>query len=367
LSSAQLAAIHPVSGGTYEYGYRFLGSYWGFSAGWLFLLAKSASAATAIIGTTSYAFIFLGLETNPLVSTTINILVLIFLTWLVSGGIKRSNQVNIIIVSLTLTGLFCLVFIGLTKSETIAQPAVFSVDGLEINHLFYATALMFVAFTGYGRIATLGEEVIEPRKTIPKAIILTMTITLILYALVAYTAIVVMGIEGFGNTISHGAAPLVQVAEFLGHPVLVVIISFAAITAMIGVLLNLILGISRVVLGMSRRNDLPNQLSFISAKNGSPVSSVWFTGVLILILVLIGDIRITWSFSAFTVLGYYAITNLAALKIPADLRLYSPVISIIGLFGCLFLAFFVEPRIWMTGILLLFTGLLWHYYIGRAS
>jgi amino acid transporter len=234
LSSAQLAAVHPVSGGTYEYGYRFLGSYWGFSAGWLFLLAKSASAATAIIGTTSYAFQFLGIDANYLVYQSVNIFILIMLTWLVAGGIQRSNLVNKIIVSITLTGLLSLVFMGLTQSTN--SPTISTIFDFEndFSNLFYASALMFVAFTGYGRIATLGEEVVNPSKTIPKAIILTLFSTLILYAGVAYTAIHVMGAESFGNTINSDAAPLVQVASYLNSQTLITIVSVSAITAMIG-------------------------------------------------------------------------------------------------------------------------------------
>lgn len=366
LSSAQLAAVHPVSGGTYEYGYRFLGSYWGFSAGWLFLLAKSASAATAIIGTTSYAFQFLGIDANYLVYQSVNIFILIMLTWLVAGGIQRSNLVNKIIVSITLTGLLSLVFMGLTQSTN--SPTISTIFDFEndFSNLFYASALMFVAFTGYGRIATLGEEVVNPSKTIPKAIILTLSSTLILYAGVAYTAIHVMGAESFGNTINSDAAPLVQVASYLNSPILITIISISAITAMIGVLLNLLLGISRVVLGMSRRLDLPTGLSKIQAESGSPANSVFFTGTIIFLLVLIGDIKITWSFSAFNVLGYYAVTNLAALKIPAAQRLYPPIVSVFGLLGCLFLAFFVDVQVWITGLLLLLAGILWHFIIKKV-
>jgi len=365
LSSAQLASIHPVSGGTYEYGYHFLGSYWGFSAGWLFLMAKSASAATAILGTTSYVFHFLGLEIDSPMFKSTNIFIVILLTWLVSGGISRSNQFNKIIVAITLFGLLSLIYVGFTKTANTLSLNYLLTFGGGYKGLFYSSALMFVAFTGYGRIATLGEEVVNPAKTIPFAIILTMIITLILYSGVAFTAINVMGAESFGETINNDAAPLVQVAEYLNSHILVIIISISAITAMLGVLLNLMLGISRVVLGMSRRADLPIQLSKIQDHNGSPVNAVLFTGSIILLIVLIGDIKIAWSFSAFTVLVYYAITNLASLKIPAEQRLFPPIISIIGLLGCLFLAFFVDVQVWISGLLLLAIGILWHFSIQK--
>lgn len=362
LSSAQLAAAHPVSGGTYEYGYRFLGSYWGFSAGWMFLLAKSASAATAVIGTTSYLFQFLDIIPPTWVQTLLNLSLLIVISWLVSGGIKRSNKANIIIVSITLFGLAALVGTGLIINKASVPGFDLSFSDISINSVFYASALMFVAFTGYGRIATLGEEVEEPERTIPRAIIFSLIATLVIYISIAVTAIGAMGTKGFGDTISGNSAPLVQVADSFDSPLLMLIVSFSAITAMIGVLLNLLLGISRVVLGMARRQDIPEKLSKIEASTGSPARSVWVTCILIGVLVLSGDIRLTWSFSAFTVLIYYAITNLSALKLPPDLRLYPRWITTVGLSGCLFLAFFVDPAIWITGISLLIAGLVWHYF-----
>ena len=129
---------------------------------------------------------------------------------------------------------------------------------------------------------------------------------------------------------------------------------------MLGVVLNLLLGLSRVILSMARRKDLPAKLSKINHKTQSPAVAVWVTGGIIGVLVLSGDVVFTWSFSAFTVLIYYAITNLAALRMPADLRLYPRWIPAFGLFGCLFLAFWIEPTFWIGGLALLGVGLIWH-------
>jgi APA family basic amino acid/polyamine antiporter len=133
LSSAQLAAAHPVSGGTYEYGYRFLGSYWGFSAGWMFLVAKSASAATAVMGSVAYFFYLIGVEVSGFISTSAALGVLIIITVLVAGGISRSNRANMLIVGTTLAGLAVLVIAGLLTQSAPAENINFSITDLDPN------------------------------------------------------------------------------------------------------------------------------------------------------------------------------------------------------------------------------------------
>lgn len=360
LSSAQLAAAHPVSGGTYEYGYKYLGSYFGFSAGWMFLIAKTASAATAVLGSISYIAYLLGLSLTSWQIVIWGLALLFLMIILVSGQISRTNRANMIIVSFTLIGLLFLIGAGFWQNGLPAEPVKLAFSNFDPSAVLYASALMFVAYTGYGRIATLGEEVKEPLKTIPKAIILTMIFIVLLYAAVMLTALNTMGADAFGNTLDGAAAPLTSVAELIAVPGVGLVVSIAAITAMLGVLLNLLLGISRVILAMARRRDLPHRLSAIRASNSSPVAAVAVTGAIIAFFVLTGDVIFTWSFSAFTVLIYYAITNLSAFMLPDENRLYPRVIPVAGFSGCLFLAFWIEPKIWILGLALLVVGLLWH-------
>jgi len=360
LSSAQLAANHPVSGGTYEYGYRFLGSYFGFTAGWMFMIAKSASAATAVLGCIGYLFYSLNIDVSHTTYILTSLALLIIVTIMVSGGINRSNSANKVIVSVTIAGLLSLIIASLLVNGFLVEPIKNALVDTSSSSILYGAALMFVAYTGYGRIATLGEEVFEPRTTIPKAIILAMVLIVFLYLMVTLTALAVMGSEAFGQTVDGEAAPLMVVAQSLSIPFIGPFISFAAITAMLGVLLNLILGLSRVLLAMARRKDVPNVLSNIHPKSKSPVSAVIISSIIIGLLVISGDVVFTWSFSAFTVLIYYSITNLSALMMPKELHLYPIWIPFMGLFGCLFLAFWIEPVIWISGLILILTGLIWH-------
>ncbi|MDZ7773175.1 MAG: APC family permease [Balneolaceae bacterium] len=367
LSSAQLAAAHPVSGGTYEYGNKFINSYFGFTAGWMFLIAKSASAATAVLGCVGYLLYAFNSELSNWGMVAVGLLMLLIMTYLVSGGISRSNRANKYIVSVTLIGLASLVVAGLFVNGLPTQPIADAATDISVSSILYASALMFVAYTGYGRIATLGEEVAEPRTTIPRAIILAMVFIVILYLAVSLTALQVMGATAFGQTVEGEAAPLMMVAQVLSVPVIGPVITLAAITAMMGVLLNLILGLSRVILSMARRSDLPGSLAYIDSGTKSPMYAVWMTGAIIGILVLSGDVVFTWSFSAFTVLIYYAITNLSAFVMPEELRLYPRWIPAMGLLGCLFLTIWIEPQIFITGIALIAIGLLWHFITIRIT
>jgi APA family basic amino acid/polyamine antiporter len=222
--------------------------------------------------------------------------------------------------------------------------------------LLHATALMFVAYTGYGRIATLGEEVREPARTIPRAIVVTLLVSMVLYVGVAFTAVALFGPQPFAQVTTRSAAPLEALAGAFSGPAVAAVVTLGAITAMLGVLLNLILGLSRVLLAMARRGEMPEGLARVRADTGSPVAAVLATGVVVGALALAGDIRLTWSFSAFTVLVYYGLTNLAALRLPAEDRRFPRWIAWCGLVSCLGLAFFVPTAVWLAGLAVLVLG-----------
>ncbi len=365
LNSAQLAANHPVSGGTYEYGYRYLNPWLGFIAGWMFLLAKSASAATAALGFAGYLLNAFGADSAAL-AIPLAFSVVIVMTVLVVGGIRRSNTVNIAIVSLTLGTLAFFVLSGLPSATSNAATSfsTFFTDGA--GGLLHATALMFVAYTGYGRIATLGEEVREPRRTIPRAIITTLGFTMVLYITVAAVAIAAVGASFLAGTTEGAAAPLEIVARTFGVPGSGIILAVGAITAMLGVLLNLILGLSRVLLAMGRRADMPPITARLNVAGTTPFVAVIVMGIVVAGLTLLGDVETTWSFSAVTVLLYYSLTNLSALQLTDEERLFPRWVAIAGLVACFSLTFFVSWRIYLIVAVLLVVGLAWKWFMNRT-
>jgi len=350
LSSAQLAANHPVSGGTYEYGHRWLNPSLGFVAGWMFLCAKSASAATAALGFALYL--------NPENSLPIALAIVWVITAITLLGIQRTNTINTLIVGAVLLSLIAFVVFGAPAISANPQNWQSALDGENLENLLPATALMFVAFTGYGRIATLGEEVTEPRRTIPRAIIATLVTTTVIYLVVTWVAL-----ANVGNQFSS----LAIIAQTFSGPSLVKVLTAGAIIAMASVLLNLVLGLSRVVLAMGRRCDLPKTTARITDATKVPAVATIVVGCLITGLVCVGDMKLTWSFSAFTVLVYYALTNLCAIRLKIEERLYPSWVSYIGLFACLCLAVFVEWRIILAGLSLIALGLALRWLFVKRS
>lgn len=365
LSSAQLAVAYPVSGGTYEYAYRTLHPLVGIFAGWLFLTAKSASAATAALGVVSFSDAALNLELNDFVLRIGSAVLSLLVTCLVLLGLRRSNQFNIAIVLITILSLVSFVLFS-AFVEVTADSSFFDVT-LAPEELLEGTALLFVAYTGYGRIATLGEEVREPRRTIPLAICATLGASWLLYASVGwaltnYQEFEVLGLgDGLNQTLR-----LEVVVQTFDQPWLEKLVQVGAITAMLGVLLNLILGLSRVYLAFGRRNDLPKAFAKLDAQS-NPRLAVLFTGIIIAALCLMGDVLMTWSLSAVTVLIYYGITNLAALRLNKQDQIFPRWISIIGLFSCLFLSVFVGQEIWIKAGILVVPAVLFSVFLRSQS
>jgi APA family basic amino acid/polyamine antiporter len=328
MSSAFLAGRFPVAGGTYEYGYRALNPWLGFTAGWLFLLAKTASAATAALGVALY----LGVD-NALLPIGAVVVIMV----LVLSGIRRTALTNAVLVGITVAAIAWFTWGGLAGNDTIGAFG-FSI-GERSNALLAATAFIFVAYTGYGRIATLGEEVKDPRKIIPRAVIITLAVAATLYLAIELGGRA-MGGESWGATLELGS---------LDMP----FVTFGAITAMLGVLLNLILGLSRVWLAMGRRHDMPPGLAALDNR-GEPRAAIILSSTIVAALTLLGDIGLAWSFSAMTVLLYYGLTNLAALAV--DRRRPT---GWLGLASCVFLSFYVPFGVWLAGAGLVTTGLVW--------
>jgi len=368
LSSAQLAANHPVAGGTYAYGYKYLNAPIGFTAGWMFLCAKSASAATAALGITHYLFAIIGVTPTASVTIPVAIGFTVLITGLVLLGLRRSNWANLVLVLLAVAGLaaFVIACVGWQMNqEQTATESYHNADG-SLTTLLYTAALMFVAYTGYGRVATLGEEIHEPRKNIPIAVISTLIATMALYLVVAWALVqpnILRVIQDYDTPVG---SLMEMIAVNIGGPTLAVALGIGAAAAMLGVLLNLVLGLSRVLLAMGRQGDAPPLFAHVNQAGTTPVPAVIGIGVFIAALACIGDIQTTWTFSAFTVLIYYGFTNLCALRLSKEERLYPAWVSGVGLVSCFGLAFFVPLQVWAIGLGLIVLGLVWHVIAQRV-
>lgn len=317
LSTAQLAIAYPRSGGVYTFAGETVNGWFGFAAGWLFLTGKIASAgASALIA---------GLYLWPAAAKWIAVAVVVVLALVNASGIRSTVVVSGALLAIVLTGLAVTVALGWTGGVEPFEAGSPSPFGI-----LQSAALIFFAFAGYARIATLGEEVVEPRRTIPRAVVLALTVTLLVYAVVAVTCLLVLGVDG----LAVSDAPLAAVAR---GPWSAIVPVFAAIAA-IGSLLGVLAGLSRTGLAMARAGDLPSPLARVAERTRTPVVAELAIAIVIVIVVILLDPLALVSFSACAVLGYYAIAHLAAFRQPADDRRLPRAVQVIGLLACVVLA-----------------------------
>lgn len=345
LSSAQLAAEYPQAGGTYEYGYRVLNPWAGFAAGWMFLASKIAAAGTVALGLAGYLDTLVP-GVHPRVLAVGAILAFTGLNYL---GIRRTSGANLLIVAVSISALLLFVAagIGAFRMENL-RP--FSPAGW--RGTLEAAAILFFAYTGYARIATLAEEVRDPKRTIPRAIMITIGGAVLLYAAVAIVAVGAVGADAMAET----AAPLHASASAFGYPWIATAVSLGGMTAMLGVILSQLLGLSRMGFAMARRGDLPRFLEHISPQSGVPGRAVLVIGVVAAMVAATGTLRGVASAASFAILVYYGIANLAALRMPRHAKLYPNGVPLIGLVACTALAISLSFPVILSGIAVLATG-----------
>jgi len=345
LSSAELAATYPQSGGTYEYGYVLLSPSLGFAAGWMFLASKLAAGGTVALGFGSYFSKLL--PAVPAVYAGVAAAVL--LTAANLFGIKKAGKLNTAIVFVTLASLVAFVAAGIPSFD-FANLSPFAPTGS--FGIAESAALLFFVYTGYARIATLGEEVHEPRKTIPRAVVITIVVSVVLYLAVALVAVGSIG----SAALAGSPSPLQEASKGFSLPGVFWIVGIGAATAMFGVLLSQIVGISRMMFAMARRRDLPALLEHVSNKHAVPSYGIILTGAIIILLAIFGTLQFVVSAAAFTILIYYGIANICALRLAKENKLYPKWVAILGLIFCIAMAASLPFKVIVTGIGVLLVG-----------
>ncbi|MBB5915224.1 APA family basic amino acid/polyamine antiporter [Nocardia transvalensis] len=347
-SSARLAARYPASGGAYVYGRERLGEFWGYLAGWSFVVGKTASCAAMALTVGSYLW--------PAHTHAVAVAAVVAVTAVDYFGVHKSALVTRIIVAVVLAVLIAVV--ATAFGAHTADPARLAVGSDITPHgVLQAAALLFFAFAGYARIATLGEEVRDPARTIPRAVPLALGITLIVYTLVAVAALTVLG----PHELARATAPLADLVRTAGFPGLAPVVRAAAALAALGALLALVLGVSRTTLAMARDRHLPHALAAIHPRFGVPHRAELAVGVIVAALAATADLRGAIGFSSFGVLAYYAIANASTWTLAPGRR----VIPVAGALGCLALAFALPRASVITGAAVLALGAL--VYVARLS
>jgi basic amino acid/polyamine antiporter, APA family len=345
-ASAQLAAAYPTSGGTYVYGRERLGPWPGFLAGWGFVVGKTASSAAMAMTFAAYA-------APPGWERPVAIAAVVLLVAVNYRGVTRTAAMTRIIVAAVLAAL--VLGVVAAWSSGTAAPSTMVAGGL-VGHGWYgilqSAGLLFFAFAGYARIATMGEEVVNPRRTIPRAILLALGIAVLVYAVVAVTILSALGPDGVAAT----ATPLAQAAG-ASWPWTAPVLRAGAALASLGALLALIAGLGRTSLAMARESDLPHWFAAVHPRFKVPYRAELALGAVICVIIGFADLRGAIGFSSFGVLIYYLVANMAAWTQEGLDRRYPKVLQLLGAVACCVLVATLPPSSVVAGLLMFGVGI----------
>ncbi len=330
VASAQLAAQYPTSGGTYVYGRERLGEWWGFAAGWAFVVGKTASCAAMALTFAAYT-----IPSSTWVQRLVAVAAVLALTALNYRGVSRTAQATRLLVGVSFACLLVAIFAIVTSGETDAGrlghwPSL-GTGGL--HGVLQAAGFLFFAFAGYARIATMGEEVRDPARTIPRAIPIALGIALALYVVVGVAALAGAG----PDALAASTKPLATAVDAVGSGWALPFVRVGAAVASLGALLALIAGVGRTSLAMARNGDLPRFLDSVHPRYRVPDRAELAVGLAVTVVVAASGLRNAIAFSSFGVLLYYAIANASAFTQPAERRSWPRVLNVIGCLGCVVL------------------------------
>ncbi|PVC80393.1 amino acid permease [Streptomyces sp. CS090A] len=342
-SSARLAALYPASGGTYVYGRERLGAFWGYLAGWAFVVGKTASCAAMALTVGTYLW--------PDQTHAVAVAAVVALTVVNYTGVQKSALLTRAIVAFVLAVLAAVAVTALTSAGADTARLDIGTD-TTLGGVLQAAGLLFFAFAGYARIATLGEEVRDPARTIPRAIPIALALTLAVYALIAVAALTVLGPAGLAGA----AAPLSDTVRSAGASWLEPVVRAGGAVAALGALLALILGVSRTTLAMARDRHLPHALAAVHPRFGVPHHAELAVGAVVALLAATTDIRGAIGFSSFGVLAYYAIANASAFTLTEEKNRPHRLTPVVGLAGCAVLAFALPASTVIPGTAVLALG-----------
>jgi APA family basic amino acid/polyamine antiporter len=350
VASAQLAAQYPTSGGTYVYGRERLGEGWGFLAGWGFVIGKTASCAAMALTFASYAAPDAAWARRAVAAAAVAALTCANLR-----GITKTAALARVLVAASILALLVLV-VAILATGNISSDGFAGLGSLDhggVKGVFQAAALLFFAFAGYARIATLGEEVREPERTIPRAIPVALAVVVVLYLVVGATALAAAGPAVIGTSM----APLAAAASTAGAAWAQPIVRVGAAVASLGALLALIAGVGRTSLAMARNGDLPRTLASVDSRRSVPDRAELVLAFVVIALVLTTDLRGAIGFSSFGVLLYYTIANASAFTQDAEHRRWPRALNVIGALACLALIAALPEWSIVAGVIVLGAGL----------
>lgn len=352
LSFCELAAWQPLEGSIYEYSYRLISPFAGFLTGWMWVLSNTFAGAAVALGFAYYLnALYPTMPFNIVAAlTAAGFTVFNYL------GARQSALLNNFLVAakLLILAFFVAFGLGFTQSANYVpfQP-------LQAGVLLGAVYIFF-AYGGFARAAVIAEEIKDARRNVPRAILMALAISTVVYVLVGLVAVGLIGANG----LSASNSPLKDAMATTGSEAAVALISVGGMLATASVLLTSILGVSRMAYAMARRNDLPQLLSRLHPKHNTPYYTVWIVGAATVLLALLGDVSGVVVVSSFAMLFFYTLANVAAFRLKPQKRVYPRFLPAIGAATCIaFLAFtfFASFQSWAIGVACLIIGALYYF------
>jgi APA family basic amino acid/polyamine antiporter len=344
-SSAQLAAAYPRAGGTYLYGREVLGDWWGYLAGWGFMVGKTASCAAMALTFAAYAAPEGWLK--PVAAAVVVVVALVNCAGVTRTALLTRLLVSLVLVALVVASVACL------SGGSSAHLAGWASPDHGLYGVLQAAGLLFFAFAGYARIATLGEEVREPERVIPRAILVALAGAVLVYAVVAVAVLSVLGPVATATS----AAPVADAVRAAGATWEVGVVRVGAALASAGALLALVAGLGRTGLAMARERDLPGWLDAVHPRFRVPHRAELTVAAVVVVLVLTTDLRGAIGFSSFGVLLYYFVANAAAYTQGRAARRFPRWLQLLGCTGCLVLVATLPWGAIVTGLAVFAIGI----------
>jgi APA family basic amino acid/polyamine antiporter len=347
LSFAELSSAIPKEGGTYQYAYEMISPFVAFVSGYMWLFAQTVAGSAVCLGLASYLVGLFPANVGALIPVrAVAVSAALALTVLNLMGLKHSAKVNSVLVVIKILILCLFVVVGIFYVNP-SNYSNFAPNGF--FGILQGAGFIFFAYLGFGRIAALGEEVENPKKTLPMAILLALVASMILYVV---TGLVATGLKDY-KSLGQSTSPIADAAATAGSYVFATV-SIGALVATVSVLLTNLLGLSRVSFAMARNGQIPKSLAKIHPRLGTPYLTILITGALMAILASVSDLRQTAAITSFSMLTTHIILHSSAIrlrkKIP-NLKTFKaplyPLVPCLGLASCIILMFSLPIESWI--------------------
>ena len=356
LSFVRLTSWQPVEGSGYEYVRQLVSPSAGFLSGWMWIIGNTFGGAAVSLGFAYYlAGAIPGVPPNIVAALTC-----LAFTALNFIGIRQSAILNngLVVVKLAVLGFFVVLGSTHVSSSNFTPFEPFS------SGVLFGAYFIFFAFGGFARATVIAEEVKDAKRNVPRAVLLSIAISTVVYLLVGAVAVGLIG----PSSLASSNSPLTSAIGAAGSLLAMQIVSLGGLVATASVLLTSILGVSRMAFSMARRRDLPRALSAVNEKFGTPHVSIWTIGFAMALLVLFVDLTGIVVVSTFALLFWYILVNTAALKLERQDNKRKGLLPLLGLSTCLVLlmtALFVAPVAWSAGLAGLLIGVV--FYLARMK